>query len=274
MSDEDRKRDSLGLTRCNLLTKGAVAGGALIAGAVSARAAGPDPLITEIQDWNRYLGDGVDANPYGMPSQFESNVVRRDVAWLTADAKSSVNFTPLHELDGMITPNGLCVERHHGGIAEINPAECHGAFGEGKDRWPVLAGGHDSLAEERPQKTIGSYRPYLSTVVDYVKRTMPFGNARSLTDDKAYALTACLMYLNDIISDEEFELNDANFLEIRLPNEENFISNNRAEEPRYAEKAEPCMIECKPGPATVTMQAMVLDVNPGSATGDGRGAIE
>ncbi|WP_244596605.1 sulfite dehydrogenase [Oricola cellulosilytica] len=87
-----------------------------------ARANG-DPLITEIQDWNRYLGDGVDAAPYGMPSEFEAHVVRRDVPWLTADPVSSVNFTPLHELDGIITPNGLCFERHHGGVAEIDPAD-------------------------------------------------------------------------------------------------------------------------------------------------------
>ena len=89
----------------------------------AARAAAGDPLITEIQDWNRYLGDGVQARPYGTPSEFESHVVRRDVEWLTASTESSVNFTPLHELDGIITPNGLCFERHHGGIAEIDPAQ-------------------------------------------------------------------------------------------------------------------------------------------------------
>ena len=38
-------------------------------------------------------------------------------------AQSSVSFTPLHELDGIITPNGLCFERHHAGIAEIDPAD-------------------------------------------------------------------------------------------------------------------------------------------------------
>ena len=83
----------------------------------------PDPMITEVQDWERYLGDGVDKRPYGVPSKFEKDVVRRDVSWLTASPESSVNFTPLHELDGIITPSGLCFERHHGGVAEINPAD-------------------------------------------------------------------------------------------------------------------------------------------------------
>jgi hypothetical protein len=44
-----------------------------------------------------------------------------------------------------------------------------------------------------PEKTIGSYWPYLSTVFDYVRRAMPFGNARSLSDDDVYALTAYLL---------------------------------------------------------------------------------
>ncbi len=118
---DDRKS----LSRRRLLTGAASAGAALSTAALThsqARAAA-DPAITEIQDWNRYLGDGVDERPYGLPSEFEKHVVRRDVSWLTADPKSSVNFTPLHELEGIITPNGLCFERHHGGIAEIDPAK-------------------------------------------------------------------------------------------------------------------------------------------------------
>lgn len=107
------------------LMKGGLSLGAGIglASPLVAKAATPEALITEIQDWNRYLGDGVDANPYGKPSVFEADAVRRDVAWLTADAKSSVNFTPLHKLEGIITPNGLCFERHHGGVAQIDPAD-------------------------------------------------------------------------------------------------------------------------------------------------------
>ena len=107
--------------RRRFLKGGLAALGGVAATSVAARAATPDPAITEVQDWNQALGDGVAARPYGMPSQFEKHVVRRDVEWLTASRESSVNFTPLHELDGIITPNGLCFERHHGGIAEIPP---------------------------------------------------------------------------------------------------------------------------------------------------------
>jgi len=92
-------------------------------GAAGGAMAQSDPAITELQPWMQSLGDGVDARPYGTPSPFEAHVKRRNVEWLTADPVSSVNFTPLHELDGIITPNGLCFERHHGGIAEVDPAK-------------------------------------------------------------------------------------------------------------------------------------------------------
>ena len=103
--------------------KGGIVGAAAVAtgGAATGEARASDEAITEIQDWNRYPGDGVDARPYGKPSQFEAHVMRKNVPWLTSDSISSVNFTPLHELDGIITPNGLCFERHHAGIAEIEP---------------------------------------------------------------------------------------------------------------------------------------------------------
>ncbi len=103
--------------------KGSLAAGSAALAAGAAQGA-PDPAITDLeqQPWTQFTGEGVDARPYGSPSPFEAHVVRRDVPWLTADPVSSVNFTPLHELDGFITPNGLCFERHHAGIAEVDPA--------------------------------------------------------------------------------------------------------------------------------------------------------
>ena len=100
--------------------RGAVAAGGAVAGAGMARAAGePTPLITEVQDWASGLGEGVDATPYGMPIRFEDDVVRRNVEWLTADTISSINFTPIHALDGTITPQGCAFERHHSGAIEL-----------------------------------------------------------------------------------------------------------------------------------------------------------
>lgn len=117
MSDE---REGKAASRRRFLAGGVSAGAALGAAGLAKASAG-DPAILEMQEWTQYLGDGVDARPYGLPSPFESDVVRRNVPWLTADPVSSVNFTPLHDLDGIITPNGLCFERHHAGIAEVDP---------------------------------------------------------------------------------------------------------------------------------------------------------
>ena len=117
MTEETPKRP----TRRRLLTAAAGAGAALVGG--SAVAGNPKNLPPNVPDWSRQLGDGVATRPYGKPSKHEAHVIRRDVQWLTASRESSVSFTPLHELDGIITPNGLCFERHHAGIAEIDPQD-------------------------------------------------------------------------------------------------------------------------------------------------------
>ncbi|UWQ90112.1 sulfite dehydrogenase [Rhodobacteraceae bacterium M382] len=109
---------TLAPSRRQFLTGAAAAGAGAVA-ATAAKAAGPDPLITELQDWASGTGDGVDATPYGMPIEFEQDVVRRNVEWLTADTISSINFTPIHALDGTITPQGCAFERHHSGAIEL-----------------------------------------------------------------------------------------------------------------------------------------------------------
>jgi sulfane dehydrogenase subunit SoxC len=112
------------ISRRRLLVGAAGVGTATAVGGIERAAAGnPKNLPPNVPPWTRALGDGVATRPYGMPSKFEKHVVRRDVQWLTASRESSVSFTPLHALDGIITPNGLAFERHHGGIAEIDPED-------------------------------------------------------------------------------------------------------------------------------------------------------
>jgi len=174
--------------------------------------------------------------------------------------------TEIRAWDIDVRPDGKGLPKGAGTVADGETifaekcAACHGEFGEGVDRWPVLAGGQDSLTSERPVKTIGSYWPYLSTVFDYVNRAMPFGEAQSLTPDEVYAITAYLLYVNDIVEDEEFELSSENFTSIKLPNEANFFEDPRPDTPSVA-AAEPCMKDCKTD-VTITMRAQVLDVTP------------
>ena len=169
-----------------------------------------------------------------------------------------------------IRPDGLGLPEGRGTVAEGEEiylercAMCHGDFGEGVDRWPVLAGGQGTLTDDRPVKTIGSYWPYLSTVWDYVHRAMPFGQALSLEDDEVYAIVAYLLYLNDLV-DEDFELTRENFTEIRLPNENGFYDDPRPDIPTLEKDGPPCMTNCKET-VEITMRARVLDVTPEDET--------
>ena len=139
-------------------------------------------------------------------------------------------------------------------------ASCHGDFAEGVGNWPVLAGGFDTLADRDPVKTVGSYWPYLSTVWDYVHRSMPFGAAGTLDADQTYAIVAYILYSNGLVEDD-FVLNKDNFAEFEMYNTEGFVVDDRPEL-EYAEwRSEPCMENCKPS-VEITMRATFLDVTP------------
>ncbi len=143
-------------------------------------------------------------------------------------------------------------------------AACHGEFGESAGRWPIISGGNGTLASHDPVKSVGSYWPYASTLMDYIRRTMPFGNAQSLTNDELYAITAYVLYLNDIIKDEKFELNDKNFTTVKLPNQPNFYDDDREVTEKAFWRENPCMTNCIPGEAKVIGRARALDVTPES----------
>ncbi|MCH1584035.1 MAG: molybdopterin-dependent oxidoreductase, partial [Flavobacteriales bacterium] len=120
----EKKTEQLSLSRRQLIGGAAATVGGMAAAPLTAAAeSNPANLPPNVPEWTPYLGAGVDANPYGMPSEHESNVIRRSVEWLTASTESSINFTPLQDLDGIVTPNGLCFERHHGGVPEVVPAD-------------------------------------------------------------------------------------------------------------------------------------------------------
>lgn len=168
--------------------------------------------------------------------------------------------------DGQGLPKGKGTVKQGEEIFIAQCASCHGEFGEGKDRWPVLAGGLGSLKADRPEKTIGSFWPHQSTVFDYIKRAMPFGNAQSLTDDEIYAITAYLLHMNEVIKDPNFELNQSNFLSIKMPNADNFYDDDREKSEKHFWNRKPCMKDCAKTPATVTQRAQVLDVTPDNKT--------
>ena len=63
-----------------------------------------DPAILEKQVWQTTLGKNVATMPYGVPSIYEANLIRRESPGLTRVSAASVAFTPLQGLFGIITP--------------------------------------------------------------------------------------------------------------------------------------------------------------------------
>lgn len=64
---------------------------------------------------------GAPFSPYGVPSAHERLTARR-IGANRALPGNGVSFTPLEDLEGIITPNGLHFERHHNGVPQIDPA--------------------------------------------------------------------------------------------------------------------------------------------------------
>jgi len=165
-----------------------------------------------------------------------------------------------------VSPDGTGLPEGSGSVEEGEAlfvdycAVCHGDFAEGVGNWPKLAGGEGTLADKDPLKTVGSYWPYLSTTWDYVHRSMPFGNAQTLTPDEVYAIVAYILYSNYIVEDD-FVLSKENFLDVEMPNADGFIVDDRETAEAHFWQDEPCMENCKET-VEITMEAAVLDVTP------------
>ncbi|MDX2426684.1 MAG: c-type cytochrome [Cycloclasticus sp.] len=160
-----------------------------------------------------------------------------------------------------IRPDGKGLPAGQGSVAQGEPlyeakcASCHGSFGEGQGRWPILAGGEDSLTDERPEKTVGSFWPYASTLWDYINRAMPYPAPKSLTADEVYAISAYILYLNEIVEDD-FVLNQSNLANVKMPNEENFYMDDRPDTNNTR-----CMENCK-NPKTIEVIHSLRGITP------------
>lgn len=149
------------------------------------------------------------------------------MAGTTPELGKTLTDSDLTLLDRAILPDGQGLPEGKGSAAEGQPvyalhcASCHGVAGmDGlHDR---LVGGVGSISSSRPVKTLGSYWPYATTVFDYVRRAMPYHFPGSLSDDEVYAITAYLLFLNDIV-DESTVLTQSSLPQVKMPNQENFF---------------------------------------------------
>jgi cytochrome c len=175
-----------------------------------------------------------------------------------------------HEIAGWdidVRPDGEGLPPGSGSVKDGEPvylarcASCHGEFGEGAGRWPPVAGGRGTLASHDPNKTVGSYFPYLSTLFDYTRHAMPFGDSQSLTNDELYAVTAYVLWLNDVVP-EGFVLSQETWSTVRMPNESGFHDDDRETTEKAFWHPAPCMTDCKVD-VKILGRARSLDVTPG-----------
>ena len=105
---------------------------------------------------------------------------------------------------------------------------CHGENGLGETA-DQLASAQMGLTSDYPEKTIGTYWPYATTVFDIVRRSMPMTAPGSLSNDEVYAVTAYLLYLNQFI-EESSVMNKETLPKVKMPNEDGFVDVYEMEE--------------------------------------------
>jgi len=98
---------------------------------------------------------------------------------------------------------------------------CHGLDGTG-DSADELAGAEHSLTDNPPDKIMGQYWPYATTLFDFTRRAMPLNSPGILSNNELYAVTAYLLYLNGIIKQDSI-MNAENLAAIKMSNRHGFI---------------------------------------------------
>ncbi len=141
--------------------------------------------------------------------------------------------------DGTGLPEGSGSVEYGDEVYEEKCQSCHGDFGAGAGLYPRLTVGNayeaqKTLMNQRvnpdsdgPQRVFGSNWPYASTLWWYIKTGMPHQAPLSLTDDEVYALSAYILYINEMKIDgepvdDEYVLDREKFLKIVMPNVNGF----------------------------------------------------
>ena len=122
--------------------------------------------------------------------------------------------------DGSGLPPGSGTAQSGREIYLTQCAACHGA--DGRLRGNALVGGQGTLATSSALKTVGSYWPYATTLFDYVKRAMPYGNEKTLSDSQVYAVTAYVLHLNGLLA-LDVQLSAETLTAVEMPNREGFV---------------------------------------------------
>ena len=127
--------------------------------------------------------------------------------------------------DRIIGPEGADLPEGSGNAAEgamvfarRGCSTCHGPTGEEGPSISLVGGDVTTRTNYWPIR----HWPFAPSIWDYIRRVMPYDRPGILTDDETYAVTAYLLYRNDIISEEA--VMDAQTLpQVRMPRRDDYV---------------------------------------------------
>ncbi len=136
---------------------------------------------------------------------------------ISEELAAAYDIRPVVLPDGRGLPPGEGRVEEGGRIYAEKCASCHGQSGEGypfnrlvSEPFPI------TVNTEPAEFAIGNYWQYATTLFDYIRRAMPFGQAGTLTNNEVYALVAWLLYQNGIINADEV-MNQKTLPQVKMP---------------------------------------------------------
>ncbi len=144
------------------------------------------------------------------------------------------------------TPDGRGLPPGKGSVSEGEKifaeqcVTCHGEKAAGGSMYGSMVGGVGSFLTDKRKLTPGSMYPYAPILFDYIRRAMPMTAPESLTNDEAYALSAYILNLNDLVPADGV-LDAKAITAIKMPNRDGFMVDDRPDT-----KAVRCMENCPP----------------------------
>ena len=164
-------------------------------------------------------------NSYLSESEIQNRIIAQDISI----SPSSVNL-----------PNGNGTVEMGEKVYQAKCLSCHGTEGKAEEldqeieslrgnqnsikiiAFESLSGGLGSLNSEIPIRSVGSFWQHSTTLFDYIRRAMPYFEPQSLTNDEAYAVTAYVLFINNIITKDQ-NINADTLQKINMPNKAGFI---------------------------------------------------
>jgi hypothetical protein len=139
--------------------------------------------------------------------------------------------------DISISPTGRELPAGHGTAKEgavlyvrKGCAACHGPTGSSDGHAPTLIRSKDIQRTSsvpclvpcvNDASAMAVHSPFTTTIWDYINRAMPLGKEGTLSPNEVYALTAFLLFKNDVIREDE--VMDAQSLpKVKMPNLDGF----------------------------------------------------